>query len=107
MSKGECVFIRLNPVMDIDQAALLEVKMENYALHGKRKIYLDFSDVEFLCSYMMRVFIKFNKTWSRGGIKLGFQYINDYSKDSLKMAGLEDLFSLSTDWEEECCLNKN
>ncbi len=105
MSTGDCIFIRLDPVMDMEKASLLEEKLEKYALHGKKKIYLDFSDVEFLCSYMMRVFLKFHKTWSRGGIELGFQYLNDYSKDSLKMAGLERLFTLSPKWEEECCLS--
>lgn len=107
MHKGDCAFIRLDPVMDMRKAMLLEDKLEKFAIHGKKKIYLDFSDVEFLCSYMMRVFIKFHKTWTRGGIKLGFQYLNDYSKDSLRMSGLDELFTLSTDWEAECELNED
>lgn len=104
MSQSVCAFIKLNPVMDMEKAVELEDRLENAVHHGKKKIYLDFSDVDFLCSYMMRVFIKFHKTWSRAGIELGIQYLNDYSKDSLKMVGLSEMFTLSDEWKEECGL---
>ena len=90
--------------MDMEKAVKLEQELEIHALHGKKKIFFDFSDVEFLCSYIMRVFIKFDKTWSRGGIKMGIQYINDYSNDTIKMAGMEKLFTLKKQWKEECNL---
>ena len=104
MGQSACAFIKLNPVMDMEKAVELEERLENAVHRGKKKIYLDFSDVDFLCSYMMRVFIKFHKTWSRAGIELGIQYFNDYSKDSLKMAGLAEMFTLSEEWKEECGL---
>lgn len=104
MSEGSCAFIKLDAVMDVEKAALLEKEFEKLVLHGKKEIYFDFSDVEFLCSYMMRVFLHFHKTYSRLRIKLGIQHFNDYSKDSLKMAGLLNLFTLSPDWQKECNL---
>jgi anti-anti-sigma factor len=93
--------------MDLEKAAQLEAEFERLALSGKKKIYLDFSNVEFLCSYIKRVLIKFYKTWKRAGIRLGIQNISDYSKSSLKMAGLMGLFTLSDKWQEECGLLEN
>ena len=104
MSDGTCGFIKLDSVMDIEKASQLEREFEKMVLAGKKKIYVDFSDVDFLCSYMMRVFIKFQKTWGRAGVKLGIQNNSDYSKGALKMAGLMKLFTLSSNWQEECNL---
>jgi anti-anti-sigma factor len=88
--------------MDIERAVELEREFEKMVLDGKRKIYLDLSDVGFLCSYMMRVFIKFHKTWGKSGAQMGIQNSNDYSNDTLKMAGLANLFTLSDQWQGEC-----
>ena len=46
---GDCAFIKLDTVMDIENATQLETEFEKLALEGKKKIYLDFSDVKFLC----------------------------------------------------------
>jgi anti-anti-sigma regulatory factor len=88
-----CAFIKLDPVMDIGKASQLEKEFEKMVLDGKKKIYLDLSDVGFLCSYMMRVLIKFHKTWRRAGVRIGIKDTNDYSKNTLK-------------WREECDLKE-
>lgn len=102
VSQGSCVFIKLDPVMDLEKATWLEKEFERIVLGGKRKIYLDFSNVDFLCSYMMRVFIKFRKTWARAGVRIGIQNSNEYSDNTLKIAGLGNMFTLSNEWQEEC-----
>ncbi len=93
--------------MDVEKATRLETEFEKLVLEGKKKIYLDFSDVKFLCPYMKRVFTKFTRTWTRAGVQMGIQHISDYSKDSLKIAGLTGLFTLSDQWREECGLLGN
>ena len=107
MDKGDCAFIKLDSVMDVEKAEMLEREFEKLVFSGKKKIYLDFSHVGFLCSHMLRVFVRFHKTWSRSGIKIGIQSINDFSKYTLKISGLENLFTLSSDWKDECGLQDN
>ncbi len=104
---SDCAFIKLDPIMDVEKATRLQKEFEKLAVEGKKKIYLDFSDVKFLCPYMKRVFTKFVKTWTRAGVQIGIQHISDYSKDSLKIAGLANLFTLSSHWREECGLVEN
>jgi anti-anti-sigma factor len=107
VSQGTCAFIKLDPVMDLEKATWLEKEFEKIVLEGKRKIYLDFSDVGFLCSYMMRVFIKFRKTWTRAGVRMGIQNSNEYSDNTLRIAGLGSMFTLSDKWQEECNIGGN
>jgi len=103
VSQGSCAFIKLDPVMDLEKANWLEKEFEKMALGGKKKIYLDFSDVDFLCSYMMRVFIKFRRTWARAGVRMGIQGSNEYSDNTIKIAGLGSMFTLG----DECELREN
>lgn len=107
VSQGTCALIKLDPVMDLERATWLEKEFEKMVLGGKRKIYLDFSNVDFLCSYMMRVFIKFRKTWARAGVRIGIQNSNEYSDNTLKTAGLGRMFTLSEKWQEECKIEGN
>ena len=102
-----CAFIKLDPIMNVNKAAELEAEFEKLAIEGKKKIYLDFSEVRFLCPYMKRVFTKFLKTWTRAGVQIGIQHLSDYSKDTLRIAGLTNLFTLSNQWREECGLMEN
>lgn len=106
MSNDTCVIIKLDPVMDLDEATELEEKFEELAFTEEKYIYLDFSEVEFLCCYTMRVLVKFHDIFLRAGIEIGIRYISEYSKDFLETAGLCDLFTLTPEWFEECDFSK-
>ncbi len=101
MDKETCAFIKLDPVMDLEKTIQLEVEFKKIILQGKRNIYMDFSDVQFLCPRMMRSLTKFYKTWKRAGVKIGLQDSSDYSKNTLKMTGLTKLFTLDSQELEE------
>ncbi len=107
MDKETFAIIKLDSIMDLEKTIQLEAEFEKIVLQGKRNIYMDFPDVQFLSPKMMRTLTKFYKTWKRAGVKIGLQDSSDYSKDALKTAGLSKLFTLDSQELEEFDLIEN
>ena len=94
------IVIRLSGRLDVVSSSTLEKKLQYLINEGHKKIYADFTNVDYLSSAGMRLILFMTKKLKHeGGILVLFS-INEEVLEIIKMAGFDKVFSIASSESE-------
>jgi anti-anti-sigma factor len=99
------IVLRLNGRLDAATSLILEKKIENFIHEGHKKIFLDFSYIDYLSSAGMRLLLSFSKKLKSQKGKFVIFSINEDVLEIIKLAGFEHVLTIYSN-EKEALIEK-
>ena len=100
------IVLRLFGRLDAATSEILEKQMENLINEGRKKLFLDFSFVDYLSSAGLRLLLSFSKKLKLSKGKFILFSIADEVLEIIKLAGFENVLSICEN-EKEALIEKN
>lgn len=94
------LILRLTGRLDAATAPILERKLESLVLEGKRRLLLDFSNVDYLSSAGLRTLLAFTKKFAGLKGSFGLFSFDDEVEEIIKMAGFEKILHIYSSEKE-------
>lgn len=94
---GDLTYLSLHGRLDLDGTEAIERKFSFSATTSSRPVVVDMSDVSFLASLGMRMFVTAAKALRNKGLALVLMAPSDVVRDSLEVAGLSQLLIIADD----------
>lgn len=76
---------------------LLQKEMDNALKKQTKNIIIDFSQVNYISSAGLRIFLKFKKTASKEGKKVILCGLNEFTSSIFKISGVDKVFNIQMD----------
>lgn len=99
-AKGDILILRMNGRLDAISSPSVETKIFDYINHGKHKLLLDFSGVDYLSSAGMRMLLSTSKKLTTLSGKLVICKVVPNVMDVLKMSGFDHVLDFSRTEED-------
>lgn len=97
---GKYTEIKLNGRLDINTSPELDKTFSDILNIGKEDLIIDFTDLVYISSSGLRVFLVAAKTLDEKGKKLNFYGMKDFIKEVFDIAGFSILFNISDSKDE-------
>lgn len=99
-TSGDVIILELNGRLDSNTSKLLEDKVMEVLGQGKRKLLMDFADVDYINSTGLRVLLLALQQLKKNQGKLVLCSIKDYMKEVFEISGYTEIFPIFSDQSE-------
>jgi anti-sigma B factor antagonist len=97
---GEVTVLELGGRLDSNTSKVLEDKVMEVLGQGKKKLLMDFKDVDYINSTGLRVLLLALQQLKKNQGKLVLCTIRDYMKEVFEISGYTEIFPIFADQEE-------
>ena len=99
-TSGDVIILELNGRLDSNTSKLLEDKVMEVLGQGRKKLLMDFADVDYINSTGLRVLLLALQQLKKNQGKLVLCSIKDYMKEVFEISGYTEIFPIFSDQPE-------
>lgn len=99
IEKGNYLLISLNGKLDAYHSEDIEEKLLPLIEKFDKHFIIDFSEVDYISSAGLRLFMKISKLLDKSGKQIAFAYVNKHLSEIFEITGFNTIFKMFSDEE--------